>query len=296
MNSSLEKPVKIHYDIANFNIEQIADSGQCFCIEPVRPQTYCMQSRGKYGEIFQNESELILTCMPEDTKFWENYLDLSTDYSAIIASIKPEDSYLISAARYGQGIRILRQDPWEMIITFIISQQKTIPKIREAIKALSQAYGSQQLNFRGQVYWSFPTPAQLQKASLDDLKALKLGYRAKYIYQTCQDAVCGKLDLNQLVSLPYKEALNYLMQFFGIGEKVANCICLFGLHHVDAFPVDTWIKKILMKYYWKDEYNKLPKNHLFPTMVDENFSSYCGCAGIMQQYIFFYERSKEKES
>lgn len=294
MPDMTKEPIKAAYHLKNFNIQQIADSGQCFCIEPVADSDYCLLSRGKYAHLHQEDEQILLTCLSEDQSFWEDYLDLSTDYEAILASVNPKDHYLCSAAHYGRGIRILRQDPWEMIITFIISQQKTIPKIREAIKALSRAYGSRHINFLGEEYFAFPTPQQLSCATLDELKALKLGYRAKYIYQTCQDALSGRLDLEQLSTMGYEDAKNYLMQFYGIGEKVANCICLFGLHHIDAFPVDTWIQKILLKEYWRTEYEALPKSQRYQTMVHDNFGLYKGFAGVMQQYIFFYERSLQK--
>lgn len=292
MSAYTNEHLEITYQLKNFNLQQIADSGQCFCIEPVAPSSYCLLSRGKYARIHQEDDTVILMCAPGDQAFWESYLDIATDYEAIINSVNPDDTYLCQAADYGRGIRILRQDPWEMIITFIISQQKTIPKIREAIKALSKAYGTRCTNFCGEAYWAFPTPQQLSRATLDELKAMKLGYRAKYIYQTCQDAVSKKLDLEALSQMNYDEAMSYLMQFYGIGEKVANCICLFGLHHVEAFPVDTWIQKILDKEYWRPEYEGFPKSRRYAAMVWDHFGMYQGCAGIMQQYIFFYERSR----
>ena len=292
MSTHTNEHLEITYQLKNFSLQQIADSGQCFCIEPVAPSSYCLLSQGKYARIRQKDDTVILMCAPGDQGFWENYLDIATDYEAIINSVNPDDTYLCQAADYGRGIRILRQDPWEMIITFIISQQKTIPKIREAIKALSKTYGTRHTNFCGETYWSFPTPRQLSRATLDELKAMKLGYRAKYIYQTCQDAVSQKLDLAALGQMSYDEAMSYLMQFYGIGEKVANCICLFGLHHVEAFPVDTWIQKILDKEYWRPEYESFPKSRRYAAMVQDHFGMYQGCAGVMQQYIFFYERSR----
>ena len=293
MTETKKEALEVTYHIEHFNLQQIADSGQCFLMEPAAPHTYCLLSSGRYAHMRQDDKHtVILTCSPGDQTFWESYLDFSTDYSSILASVNPTDTYLSKAAVYGEGIRILRQDPWEMIITFIISQQKTIPKIREAIKALSKAYGTCHTNFLGEKYWAFPTPIQLSRATLDELKALKLGYRAKYIYQTCQDAVSQKLNLSVLCSQSYPQAMSYLMQFYGIGEKVANCICLFGLHHVEAFPVDTWIQKILLREYWRPEYEKLPKSQLYSSIVQEHFSAYKDSAGVMQQYIFFYERSQ----
>ncbi len=234
-------------------------------------------------------------------EYWLSYFDVSTDYQAMIDSIDPDDTYLLSAAKAGAGIRILHQDPWEMIITFVISQQKTIPAIRSLVEALCRNYGthiehtlpaSSKLSEAGPSPFAFPAPEQLSRASLDDLLALKLGYRAKYIHRLCQDALEGSLNLDLLSSQNYKEAIDYLTSFYGIGKKVANCVCLFGLHHIDAFPVDTWIQKILMEHYFDEKkYRRIPKSQLFDRIIEDSFGCYPGYAGVMQQYIFNYERN-----
>ncbi len=287
-----------------FDIRQIALSGQCFRIEKLslsdleHESRYSVISQNHYLEILQETagsgiSRLSFFCPKTDSAFWKSYFDLDTDYEAFLASISPDDPYLIAAGQAGRGIRILRQNLWEMIITFIISQQKTIPAIRQAVEALSRLYGTPLSTMNGEIFYTFPNPEQLSTASLQDLLDLKLGYRAKYIAKTVSDACCGALDLNYLSALDYPSAMGYLRQFYGIGEKVANCICLFGLHHIDAFPVDTWIQKILMKEYYPRHprrYKKIPKSRLYQAIIQDYFSRYKGCAGVMQQYIFFYER------
>lgn len=204
------------------------------------------------------------------------------------------DDYLSRAAAFGSGIRILNQDLWEMIITFIISQQKTIPAIRALVEALSEKYGTRYKippTVSG-YYYAFPTPEELNRASLDDLLALKLGYRAKYIKRTCEDVCSGKMDLDRLMKLNYADSMEVLLSCYGIGVKVANCICLFGLHHIGAFPVDTWIKKILLREYAPKSHctGHVPETRLCEALIEENFSKYPGFAGVLQQYIFFYER------
>lgn len=299
MNNFTNDSIQITFSQPNLDLFQIADSGQCFRMIPLESEKngdtkeipgFSVICSGRYCELYQKGEKITLLCMPQDKTFWKNYLDIDTDYSTIIASVDPSDKYLLKAADFGKGIRILRQDLWEMIITFIISQQKAIPQIRQAVEDLCRSYGTATVNFRNHTYYSFPDPYQLSRASLEELKKHRLGYRAKYIYQVCQDAAGKHMNLDALKSMPYRQAMDYLMQFYGIGEKVANCICLFGLHHVNAFPVDTWIKKILMKEYWQDTYKDLPKNRLYTTMVHDHFSMYEDCAGVMQQYIFFYER------
>lgn len=315
--------------ISCMDLRQIADSGQCFRMTELSdaPGRFSVISQGHYLEIeqiggrqkleengsdscpdLQDREDLFrketfaFYCEEEELPFWERYFDLAQDYSAYIHSIRKKDAYLRRAAQAGSGIRILNQDPWEMILTFVISQQKTIPKIREAVEALSCQFGTQhtavisQDSQEKEVIWhSFPTPRQLAGISEETLRSLKLGYRAKYIAHLCQDAEEEKLNLNALQTMNYQEAMTYLKGFYGIGEKVANCICLFGLHHIEAFPVDTWIEQILMQEYYrkkKKKYDDLPKSRLYGEIIQDYFGMYQGYAGVMQQYIFYYERAK----
>ncbi len=306
------------------DLTQIAHSGQCFrmcplpmpvCPSDILPffadQGYHIISRGRILLAFQKGETFFLLCPEEELAGWLAYLDADRDYPGIIASIDPADTYLSAAAKAGAGIRILKQEPWEMIITFLISQQKTIPAIQSLVEALCRTYGHPiELSEETRTILSalssgnsgvdfppspaqcaFPTPEELSRASLEDLQAMKLGYRAKYIHRICQDVLSGSLDLNALAHMEYAQAMDYLTGFYGIGKKVANCVCLFGLHHIGAFPVDTWIEKILMEHYYdKKKYRRTPKAHLLDRMVRDYFGQYGGSAGIMQQYIFYYER------
>ena len=218
--------------IKNFDLSQTASSGQCFRMLPATETgVYTAVSGCRFLKLAQIGQCFHFFCPDDDMPFWNNYFDLDTDYTAFIDSIDPKDAYLLAAADFGSGIRILRQDPWEMIITFIISQQKTIPAIRSLIETLCRRYGSplaQENQPESAGFFSFPSPEQLNLASLDDLLELKLGYRAKYIKSICTDACSGKLNLQYLHTLNHTEAMEYLMQFSGIGEKVASCICLYG--------------------------------------------------------------------
>lgn len=287
----------IEKEIPCFQLNQIADSGQCFRMVPCPESDLCytLISNSHFLKVSQSGSTVRFFCPDEEYLFWENYFDLDTDYQTILSSIDDNDPYLKHAGEFGQGIRILRQDPWEMIITFVISQQKTIPAIRQLVEALSHQYGTRlqtpEMPYARE-FFAFPTPEQLSCASLEDLRALKLGYRAKYIRRICEDVCEGRLDLTLLSTLSYEDSMEYLTGFYGIGEKVANCICLFGLHHIDAFPVDTWIKKILEKEYAPKSLlpEGLPRARYYDFLVKEHFSRYHGFAGVMQQYIFYYER------
>ena len=284
--------------LKNFNLRQIADSGQCFRMvpcDPNRSQTAYRVISGRHFLIVeQTGDEVTFHCLSDEFAFWEHYFDLKTDYDTYIRAIDPMDDYLSRAAAFGSGIRILNQDLWEMVITFIISQQKTIPAIRALVETLSEKYGTRYKippTVSG-YYYAFPSPEELNRASLDDLLALKLGYRAKYIKQTCEDVCSGKLDLDRLMKLNYADSMEVLLSCYGIGVKVANCICLFGLHHIGSFPVDTWIKKILLREYAPKSHctGHVPETRLCEALIEENFSKYPGFAGVLQQYIFFYER------
>lgn len=294
------------------DLPQIACSGQCFRMHPLpraafpkeisdADQGFRIISRGRVLFVFQKEHSLSLLCPEEALEDWLAYLDADRGYQEIIESVDPKDAYLAAAAQAGSGIRILNQDPWEMIITFLISQQKTIPAIQSLVEALCRTYGhsispseiSCPISVSEKLY-SFPAPEELARASLEELQAMKLGYRAKYIHRICRDACSGSLDLASLTQMDYDEAMAYLTGFYGIGKKVANCICLFGLHHIGAFPVDTWIEKILMEHYYsKRKYRRTPKARLMDQMVQDHFGKYGGSAGIMQQYIFYYERLQQ---
>ncbi len=230
-------------------------------------------------------------CGDGELAYWEEYFDLGTDYGRMIASVDPQDGYLRRAAEFGGGIRILRQDVWEMIITFVISQQKTIPNIRALVEALCARYGTR-IGREGEALYAFPTPRQLNEAELSDLLELKLGYRAKYIKRICGDACSGALDLERLRRMDYPAAMAYLRGFYGIGEKVANCVCLFGLHQIEAFPIDTWIRKILLREYLPGSGPEAdgPKTGLCARLAEKHFARYAGYAGVLQQYMFYYER------
>ncbi len=273
-----------------FSVPQICESGQCFRLDPVSEDTYKLIAKDRYLKIqiqkVQNDEKgkekrpgsvgerTILFCTEEEYReFWEEYFDLGVRYEDYLAAVAPDDEYLQAAAGFGRGIRILRQDLWEMIITFILSQQNNIPRIKGLIRAICERYGQKRTAADGTVYDAFPDAQSLAAATEEELRALKLGYRSRYICGTAAMIADGKLDLEQIGKMEYQKAKEELMRLPGIGGKVADCICLFALHQMDAFPVDTHIKKVLDARY----------AGRFP------FERYRGCAGVMQQYIFYYD-------
>lgn len=274
----------------HFSIRQICESGQCFrleLMEEVEDQNgkvirkYALPAFGKYLKMSQCGKRVSLFCSQEEfDSIWKSYFDLEEDYGRLIASIDPADEYLCRAAAFGSGIRILRQDLWEMIISFIISQQNNIKRIRHCIDLLCRKYGTEKETTEGEHYFTFPTPEALAGAGLEDLYTCNLGYRSRYVKETAAMVCRKEVDLAEVGQMEYKEAVEVLGRLCGVGTKVANCICLFALHQTDAFPVDTHINKVLKEQY--------PEG--FP------FEKYPGYGGSLQQYIFYYDLMNSKSN
>lgn len=257
-------------ELKDFDIAQIATSGQCFRFSQIEPKTWKLQALQKTLNIEQVSRNVYkFSCSESEFQnVWHNYFDLQTDYGAIKEFVKQlHDSYLAAAVNYGYGIRILRQDLWEMIVSYIISQQNNIKRISNTINKICSSFSG-----------TFPSPLQLSAFTEQDFIKLGLGYRAPYIIEITKSVLNGKLDLAKLQQMNTAEAISYLKQFKGIGDKVANCIALFGLYKIDAFPIDTWISRIIEKEY---------SGHFDIDRIQPY-------AGIIQQYMFFYQRSLNK--
>lgn len=269
----------ITLEIKNFNLEQICNSGQCFRMYKLNVDCYEVIAGSHYLKLEQTGSTCTFHCSQEEyQEFWFSYFDLNRAYGAYIESIDPADEYLKMAAAYGSGIRILKQDPWEMIVTFLISQQNNITRIRRCINNICSRYGKKLTRDDGEIYYAFPTSQVLADATDEDLKECNLGYRSKYVIRTAQSINSGEVNLKAVKGMEYEAAKAELMKLYGIGGKVADCICLYGLQQLQAFPVDTHIKQALAKYY--------PEG--FP------MERYQGYEGVLQQYIFYYDLFEEK--
>ena len=269
-------PSMVRKQIDNFSLEQICLSGQCFRMkqEDGEENRYSLIAGDKYLEIEQQGNVCRFYCDEETFEhFWKDYFDLERDYADCIGRINPRDTYLADAASFGAGIRILRQDLWEMIVTFLISQQNNIVRIRRCIQNICEAYGEERTDGRGRLYYGFPKPEALARLDEDALKACNLGYRSKYVVRAARSVVSGEIDLEAVRRMSYKKAREELLKLFGVGEKVADCICLFALHHLQAFPMDTHMIQALNAHYKRGFPNRRYKD----------------IKGIMQQYIFFFE-------
>lgn len=258
--------------VKHFSIAQICDSGQCFRMEALDNGSYQVLARGRRLVLEQSGDTVRFHCGQQEYEdVWKRYFDLDVDYGEYIGKIGQRDRYLQEAAAYGSGIRILNQDLWEMIISFIISQQNNIKRIRKCIRTVCETYGVERDGF-----YDFPTPEQLAAATEEELRGCGLGYRSRYLTETARMVAEGEVSLKRIRKMKYKDAREELLKLPGIGVKVADCICLFALHHLDAFPVDTHIRQVLDAHY--------PNG--FP------IRRYKGCRGVMQQYIFYYDLMK----
>ena len=255
----------------DLDLKIIADSGQCFRMYE-EDGRFLVIAREKHCYAYHSgEDETVFECPDDDNDFWKEYFDLDTDYKAFRDSVDPDDTFLLKAVEYGKGIRILRQDPWEMLITFIISQRRSIPSIRTCVERICTRWGSR----TDDGIYSFPSPDELSCASIAELCECGLGYRAEYVYLAAKAAAEGTIDIEHLKELDDCSLLAALMDLRGVGTKVANCVSLFGFHRIGAFPVDVWIDRVQKQYY----------QGRFPV------EKYEGYAGIMQQYIFYSARN-----
>ena len=264
--------------IPDFDLDQIARSGQCFRFRPLGERHYALVAGGRYLEVSQQGQTVRFDC-PEDEfeAVWRPYFDLDADYGRYKSAVAKRDKYLQSAVAAGGGLRILRQELWETIVCFIISQQNNIARITKCVENLCLLFGETCYNKSKQVYNAFPSAERLAACTADELAPIRLGYRAKYILAAARQVASGEVDLDAVRRMDYAHAKAELMRLTGVGVKVAECICLFALHHIDAFPIDTHIRQMLDAHY--------PKG--FP------LRRYRGFAGVMQQYAFYYELVKD---
>ncbi|HKM35940.1 MAG TPA: DNA glycosylase [Lachnospiraceae bacterium] len=263
----------------DFDLKKVALSGQCFRVREFENGMFRFISTDKILYIRKTESHFYeVSCDSYTWKtFWTNYFDLDRCYSNIRSSIPTSDPYMITSASEGNGIRILRQDPWEMLITFIISQRKTIPAIKQSVELLASKYGTP-ITTEYETIHSFPDCDALAFATDADLNECKLGYRTSYVKDAISLVYSNKINLSDLCSLSDFSLFEMLKIIKGVGDKVSNCVCLFAYGRTALAPIDVWIKRTIDNQY----------NGISP------FPQYGENAGIMQQYIFYYNQIHKK--
>lgn len=269
----------------DFDPQHVFDCGQCFRWLKEEDDSYTGVVQGKVVNV-KKENDLIIfdnTNKEDFDNIWFDYFDLGRDYSEIKNELKVMDEYLEKATEFGKGIRILQQDGWEMLISFIISANNRIPMIQRAINNLSQKYGKFIGEYRGKKYYAFPTPEELSQASVEDIRACQTGFRDKYIKNVVDYVNKNNENVLFYRRLNTDECIKELMKFNGVGPKVADCIALFGMQKYDTFPVDVWVKRVMEEFYVEDNLS-LPKIRQFAL---EKFGD---SAGFAQQYLFYYAR------
>lgn len=253
------------------------ECGQCFRWNADENGGYVGVASGRAARVFTRGGMAVIECDEADIGFWREYLDMDTDYVKARESVMLGE-YLTECAEYGRGIRILRQDKWEALCSFIISQCNNIPRIKSIVEKLCAMFGEAMETPWG-VKYSFPTASRVALLEEPELAPLRSGYRAAYIINAARAVASGDIDLEYAAALDGNEARKYLKSLNGVGDKVANCAVLFGLHRMDAFPVDVWIKRALKE--------NLPAGFDPATLGDY--------AGLAQQYMFFHARETSRD-
>jgi N-glycosylase/DNA lyase len=271
-------------NVCDFDIEEILECGQCFHFEKLSEKEYELVSHGKYLHIKQTDNKVILYDTDNETyeNIWKNYFDMDTDYGSIKSRLKSCDNRLTSAIDAKPGVRILNQDFFETLISFIISQNKQIPHIKQIVHTLSERYGDK-IEANGKTISLFPTLEQLNKVSEDELRECKTGFRAPYIRDAVTKVYNGEIDEQSLRQMTSADCMNELMKIKGVGTKVASCVMLFSLGKRDAFPIDVWMKRIMESMYFEKETKKEEIEAFAKKLYGED-------SGYAQQYLFYYGR------
>lgn len=273
--------------IADFDLSHIFDCGQCFRFNPDHRGGYIGTAYGKTLHITQNGDKVTLhnTTIDDFNSIWYKFFDLGRDYNDIKSLlIDGTDTVMVDAIGYGKGIRILKQDLWETIISFIISASNNIPRIKKIIESLCENFGTPHI-YEGETYYSFPDADTIANLSEDDLACIRAGYRTKYIIATAKCIASGELSLSELYNMTTADAKKTLMSLKGVGNKVADCILLFSLNRFDSFPIDVWIKRIMEYCYFDNNEQSIQ------TISEFAQGKFGELGGIAQQYLFFYARS-----
>ena len=285
----MKEQIFVFNNFDNFELKHIFDCGQCF--------RWNEEPNGSYTGVFGNNVMNILKenrritfkgiCEEGIIKTIAEYFDLDTDYNKIKERLKQTDEHMRVAIEYGNGIRILKQDFWETLISFIVSANNHIPRIKGIIERISKKYGNE-IVWQNKTYYTFPTPEQLKDVSIQDFRDLGLGFRDKRLHDTVQKVLNKEINLEYIKSIEDINKLREeLMKIDGVGPKVADCIMLFSLKRFEVFPVDVWVRRVMNELYIKStDETKVNKNDIRKLAKEK----YGDIAGIAQQYLFYWKR------
>ena len=277
----------------SFELKDIFECGQCFRWNKQEDGSYIGVISSGVLRVSKNKNDVIFEGLLEGdiNSIVYHYFDLAVNYKEHKFILSTVDENMKKAINYGGGIRILNQDLWEMIISYIISANNNIPRIKGIIERISQKCG-RKISWKGNDYYLFPTEDELSKLSVQDLRALGTGFRDKRIYNTTQMILRREIDLKKLRKIQDLDELREeLLKLDGVGNKVADCIMLFALHRFDSFPVDVWLRRVMNLLYIKAKDEKEVSKKQIKEKADELFGNICGLA---QQYLFYWARENVK--
>jgi len=259
--------------VSDFDLVKTFECGQCFRWDADDNGAYVGIAHERVVRLRQSGDSVFISGSIDDFEsVWRGYFDFDRDYAEIRQMLCIDD-FMRRATAFGEGIRLLRQDKWEALCSFIISQNNNIPRIKTIIERLCREFGDV-IEFEGGLYYSFPSAVKLASLDIEQLTPLRSGYRAEYIIRSAKMIADGVIDLEAISKSTPDAARLALKKLHGVGDKVADCVMLFGLHMLDAFPLDVWMKRAVAQHYG-------------PNFDPKIFNPY---AGIAQQYIFYYMR------
>lgn len=270
-------------NVENFELDHIFQCGQCFRWNKQPSGNYIGVAYGKVIEVEKKDTHVIIYNINEEefNNVWCDYFDLKRNYTVIKEKFQ-KDTLLKKSVDFGHGIRLLQQEPFELTISFIISSNNRIPMIKRAIDNLSKRWGKA-IEYKGETYFTFPEPSDLEGATIEEILSCGLGFRAKYVKNTVHSIFTGEVDLEYIKAQEDDICHEHLKKLEGIGPKVSDCIMLFSMQKYSAFPVDVWVKRAMQFFYLAPDVS-LPKIRVFARDKFED------TAGFAQQYLFYYAR------
>ena len=283
-------------NVEAFEPRHIFECGQCFRWNLEQDGSYTGVVRENVINVKKEQNNIIINgnFKEKAEDVCNKYFDLDTNYEEIKQKLSSIDDNMKLSIQYGKGIRILHQDVWEALISFIISANNNIPRIKGIIERISKKYGKK-LEWNGKEYYTFPTVNELSKASIKDLRNLGLGFRDTRVFETTRMVIKKQIDIEKLESIEDVNKLREeLLKFPGVGPKVADCIMLFSMKKYEVFPIDVWVKRVMTELYFNtkpDEIKVNPNNQKILEFANEKFGK---LAGLAQQYLFFWRRELEK--
>lgn len=277
-------------NVESFELRDIFECGQCFRWNKQEDGSYTGVFKNNVLNVKKNKDEIIFEgiCENDIQQTVKNYFDLNRNYKKIKEQLSKIDQNMKMSIEYGNGIRILNQDLWETIISFIISANNNIPRIKGIIERLSEKYGDE-IKYKGNKYYTFPTPEQLKNVTVEEYRKLGLGFRDIRLYETTKMILNKQVDIENMKNNPNTiEVREELLKLSGVGPKVADCILLFSdLKRFEVFPIDVWVRRVMNDLYIKNEDETKVNKKQIEKIANEKFGD---LAGLAQQYLFYWRR------